>query len=155
MKRFIKLCVILTSSFSIASCSTSLTKEAQQIMTIKDGGVIAMMNCKALGFVEGDSGPWGGSAGLDMAFADAKNKAALLPKANTILITSSQKNPTSIVNAKVFDCSQSKPQQIEIVKQPIAEQEPKEDIKVTIEKAKKCQSKDGAWLNGQCVISID
>lgn len=124
-------------------------------MTIRDGGVIALMNCKELGFVTGDAGIWGGSAGLGMAFSDAKNKAALLPGANAILVTSSQKNPTSIVTAKVFNCSENKPQKIEIVSQPKLEPKLKESLKVTFEKAKKCQEKEGVWLNDQCVISID
>jgi len=155
MKKVSEIYFVLAMLILISSCSATLTKEAQQIMTIKDGGVIAMMNCKALGFVEGSSGSWGGSAGIDMALADAKNKAALISNANTILITSSQKNPKSRVNAKVFDCSESKTKKIEIVSQPQIKQQPKEDINITIEKAKKCQNKQGVWLNNQCVISID
>jgi hypothetical protein len=114
------------------------------------------MNCKELGFVTGDAGIWGGTAGLNIASSDAKNKAALLPEANAILVTNSQMNPVSIVNAKVFNCSDTKPQKIKVVNQSKdLQHEEKEDIKVTFKKAKKCQSKDGVWLNGQCVISID
>ena len=155
MSKLIKFIAILASTFVVIGCSTQLTREAQGIMTIRDGGVIALMNCKELGFVTGDAGIWGGTAGLDMAFSDAKNKAALLPKANAILITNSQMNPISIVHAKVFNCLEKKPQKIEVVNQPNLQYEQKEDIKITIKKAKKCQSKDGAWLNGQCIISID
>lgn len=155
MKKLFKLLSLLVLASFVTGCSTPLTREAQEIMTIRDGGIIALMNCKELGFVTGDAGIWGGTAGLDMAFSDAKNKAALLPKANAILITSSQMNPMSIVNAKVFNCSETKPQKIELVNRSNPQHELKEDIKLTIEKARKCQIKSGVWLNDQCVISID
>ncbi|WP_143562434.1 hypothetical protein [Shewanella sp. UCD-KL12] len=155
MKKYIKNMVLLASCVATFGCSTPLSREAQQIMTINDGAVIAMMNCKELGFVTGEAGIWGGTAGLDMAYSNAKNQAALLSGANAILITSSQMNPTSIVNAKVYNCSESKPQKIEVVGEPAKNSPPKEDINVTIEKARKCQSKGGVWLDDQCVISIE
>jgi len=155
VKQIIKLISVLLPACLVVGCSTPLSKDAQEIMTIRDGGVIALMNCKQLGFVTGDAGIWGGTAGLDMAFSDAKNKAALLTGANAILVTSRQMNPTSIVNAKVFNCSESKPQKIEVVNQPKPEPKRKENLKLTIAKAKKCQEKGGVWLNDQCVISID
>ncbi|RBW63407.1 hypothetical protein DS893_19565 [Vibrionales bacterium C3R12] len=155
MKKSIRNIVLFASCVAILGCSTPLSRQAQQIMTVTDGAVVAMMNCKELGFVTGDAGIWGGTAGLDMAYSDAKNKAALLKGANAILITSSQMNPTSIVNAKVYNCSESKPQKIEIVSESVKKSQPKEDFNITIKKARKCQNKGGVWLEGQCVISID
>ncbi|EIY8044405.1 hypothetical protein MNR05_004651 [Vibrio vulnificus] len=155
MKKHFKNMVLVVSCLATFGCSTPLSREAQQIMTINDGAVIAMMSCKELGFVTGESDIWGGTAGLDIAYADAKNQAALLRGANAILITSSQMNPTSIVNAKVYNCSDSKPQKIEVVREPVKKPSPKEDINVIIEKARKCQNKGGVWLDEQCVISIE
>lgn len=155
MKNSVRNIVLVASCVAIFGCSTPLSRQAQQIMTINDGAVIAMMKCKELGFVTGDAGIWGGTAGLDMAYADAKNQAALLKGSNAILITNSQMNPTSIVNAKVYNCSESKPQKIEVVSETVEKSLPKQALNITIEKARKCQNKGGVWLEGQCVISIE
>ncbi|GFE57734.1 hypothetical protein AOG1_16140 [Geobacter sp. AOG1] len=115
---------------------------------------MAMLDCQELGYVTGDAGIWGGTAGLDMAFTDAKNKAAELPGANAILVTSSRMNPSSFVNAKVFNCSQRKTQKIEIVNQAIQPSQQPKDLEATMRKARICQQQGGVWVNDQCVLDI-
>ncbi len=136
----------------MVSCSAPLPQKAQEITTIKDGAILALMSCKELGFVTGEAGIWGGTAGFDYAMNEAKIKASSFTNANAILVTTSRMNPTAIVNAKVFDCSSNKQS---IASQSINQDEPKEDINITIEKAKKCQNKGGVWLNNACIISIN
>ncbi|QEA38655.1 hypothetical protein FGL86_05905 [Pistricoccus aurantiacus] len=144
--------VILTAS----GCAT-MSPEAARLMTIRDGAVMAMMDCQQLGFVTGDAGIWGGSAGLDSAFTDAKNKAAKIRGANAIMVTSSRMNPSAIVNATVFNCSERKTQKIELVNPPAAvppsQSAPSSDG--TFRKAKTCQKHGGVWVNDQCVIDIE
>lgn len=156
MRKVFRLSIVMILIGLLVGCANNLNREAQGIMTIKDGGVIALMNCKELGFVTGDSGVWGGYSGMSQAMVDAKNKAAKMLGANAILVTNSRMNPTSFVNAKVFNCSETKPQKIEVVNhqppQPASKQE--QDLDLIIQKAKKCQSKGGAWLDNRCVISI-
>ena len=103
----------------------------------------------------GSSGIWGGSAGLNAAYSDARNQAALLSGANAIMITSSRMNPTSIVNAKVYDCSDRKSLNSESINKNTQMLPVVEDINVTIDQARKCQAKGGAWLNNLCVVSIE
>jgi len=139
-------------SFSLLlQACTTLSPDAARIMTIRDGGVMAMMDCSQLGFVSGDAGIWGGTAGLDSAIADAKNEAAQIPGANAMLITSSQMNPTSRVNATVYDCSQRSPQRIEVIYEP--EQQTSNDE--VIGKARRCQELGGVWINDSCIIEVD
>lgn len=119
--------MLVILSALISGCATQLTNEAHQIMTIRDGAVIAMMNYIELGFVTGDSGIWGGTYGLDSAYANAKNNAGKLPGANAMLITSSRMNPASFVSAKVYNCSDTKPQKVDIVNQHVPTSKSQED----------------------------
>jgi hypothetical protein len=124
-------------------------------MTIRDGGVMAMMDCQQLGYVSGNAGIWGGTAGIESAFTDVKNKAAQLPGANSILVTSSRMNPSAYVNATVFNCSERKTQKIEIVNPTRSQPAQKsEALGETMRKARECQQHGGVWINDQCVIDI-
>lgn len=143
--------------FSLATGCATLTPEATQIKIISDGAVMAMMNCEELGHVSGASGIWGGTLGLEKAVAEAKNKAADISGANAIMITNSRMNPTSVVNASVFNCSERKTQKIELVN-PSPESQPSQqeaDREETFRKAKACQDKGGVWIDDQCVIDIN
>jgi hypothetical protein len=137
----------------VTGCAT-LSPEAGRLMTIRDGGVMAMMDCQQLGYVTGSAGIWGGTAGLDSAFTDAKNKAAQLPGVNAILVTSSRMNPTAFVNATAFNCSERKTQKIEIVNPPSQPIQQSKDLEETMRRARACQQHGGVWVNDQCVIDI-
>lgn len=136
----------------------SVSPEAADISTITDGGVSATLDCQRLGQVVGNAGVWGGSAGLDAAFADAKNQAATFPGATSILVTHSRMNPTAKVHANVFDCSNRKTQKIEITNPsalssaPAQQTEAKEEI---LRKARACQERTGVWVNDQCILEIE
>ncbi|PWI34823.1 hypothetical protein DI392_00630 [Vibrio albus] len=149
MKRLLAVCGLV----AISGCSTTMSDEARYLSVIRDGGVIATMNCELLGNATGNSTIWGGPAGLDIAMADLKNNAAKYPNATSILITYSKMNPISQIDGKVYDCSNYKPAKIEVVKS--AKAETNKDIASQFEKAKKCQSKGGVWINNSCVISIE
>jgi hypothetical protein len=41
MKKLIKILIVLVSTCFVIGCSTPLTREAQSIVTISDGGIIA------------------------------------------------------------------------------------------------------------------
>ena len=86
-----------------------MTTDAQRILTVRDGAVLASMECTKLGHVTGDGSPWGGMVGTDIAYNDAKNKAGEFPNADTMLVTSSVVNPFSKVYATVYDCSNKLP----------------------------------------------
>ncbi|HIF9169603.1 TPA: hypothetical protein ACX6R1_000975 [Photobacterium damselae] len=145
-------CVILVvSSLLILGCGVPLSKEAQKIMTINDGALIAMMGCQELGFVTGQAGMWNGMTGLYMAYSDAKNQAAKLREAEVILILNSQMNPISIVNAKVYNCSEEQVKRVKMSKPHLLDG----SIEIAREKALKCHNKGGVWFEGQCVISVD
>lgn len=148
---------VLSFSFCslVAGCAT-ITPEASKLMTIQDGAVMAMMDCEKLGYVSGNGGIWGGSAGLDSAYIDAKNKAVKYAGANAILITNSRENPTGLVNATVYNCSERKTQRIEVVNQHPSGS-PKINHKSDNEifrKAEACQKQGGVWINDQCVLDI-
>src|SRR5680860_468158 len=148
-------CLLPVLCISLLSGCATLTPQAARLMTIRDGAVMAMMDCQELGYVTGNAGIWGGSGGLGAAFTNAKNQAADIPRANAILVTSSRMNPTSVVNATVFNCSERKTQRIEIVNpQPVVPQQQPEFRQETIRRARACQERGGVWLNDQCVIDI-
>lgn len=143
----------LVSIMLLTGCAT-LSPEAARLVTIRDGGFMAMMDCQELGYVTGSSGIWGGTAGLDSAYTDTKNKAAEIRGANSILVTSSRMNPTAFVNAKVFNCSERKTQKIEIVNSTVQPSQPPKDLEATMRKARACQQHGGVWVNDQCVLDI-
>jgi len=89
--------------------------------------------------------------GYDQALTAVRNRAAAIPGANTIVINSVEGHTISRrISAIAFNCSLNKattlaapePQSIGVSKE-------------LFEKAKKCQSKGGIWVNNQCVVQVD
>jgi hypothetical protein len=152
MDNIMKYLFILIFSIFISGCSTNMSERARFLTIVQDGGVIVTMNCILLGNATGNSSIWGGAVGLDMAMADLKNKASEYPNATSILITYSKMNPISQIDGKVYDCSNYKPTKIEVVN---SKSDSGIGLNEQMENAKKCQSKNGVWLNDSCVISID
>lgn len=151
--KFLICALSMSIALMIAGCAT-VSPDAARLMTIQDGAVMAMMDCTQLGYVTGDAGIWGGTAGLDLAFTDAKNQAAKVHGSNAILVTNSRMNPTAVVNATVFNCSKKKTQKIEIVKSESGDNPTTESRTETLRKARACQQQGGVWLNDQCVLEI-
>ena len=151
--RSFKYCIMILFTALTIGCAT-VTPEASKVMTIRDGAVAAMMDCKQLGFVVGDAGVWGGVAGMETAMINAKNEVAKIHGANAMMVTNSRMNPTSIVNATAYNCSSRSPQKVEVVNSaPVAVDKPAP--KDMFAKAKKCQELGGVWYNDQCVVEIE
>lgn len=141
----IKSIVLFGLSLTLTTgCSTTLTNEAKRL-TVTNNSVEALRSCELLGFVEGSGTPWGGPEGLNIALTEAKNKAGLIPTADTLLITSSNENPVATIAAKVFKCSPDNHSGYQM------ESEYEYDDEV-IAKAKECQSDGGVWVNDRCVF---
>ena len=88
--------------------------------------------------------------GYDQALTAVRNRAGAIPGANTIVINTVEGHTISRrISAVAFNCSvhattpaATEPQSIGVSKE-------------IIEKAKKCQSKGGIWVNNQCVVQVD
>uniref|UniRef100_UPI0040483FAC hypothetical protein n=1 Tax=Polynucleobacter sp. TaxID=2029855 RepID=UPI0040483FAC len=139
---------------SLTACTVPLTKEAQAIHVVNGVSSELVSDCVRLGTVTGSGSPaYGNDIGLAQAMARARHSAAQFPGADTLAVSYSQRMFSGgEVAGVVFDCSKQKTQLVKNI-------EPKEQQKSVpndiYQKAKKCQSKGGIWINDSCVINID
>ena len=161
---YIKL-VPLLLTLMLAGCATHLTDAGRRIKVVRDAGA---PDCARLGPVVGQAGSLlsGGEYGVIYATYDARNRAARIPGADTLVLTGNEERRFGgEVTGVAFDCttrqakaaSKSAPldahrdQTGESAKKPV-NLVPEVDI---FTKAKICQGKGGVWINDRCVIPID
>jgi hypothetical protein len=124
-----------------------------------------LKNCQRLGQVTGEAGSFlnNGDYGVIYATNDARNKAGLIPGADTIeVISDGPRVVGGTVTAIVYNCSGSAVSAKAIVP-AIAAAPPKSAVTApaaaipasTFEKARKCQGKGGVWVNDTCVVQIE
>jgi hypothetical protein len=143
----------------LTGCATRLTPEGRGVKVIDNSpGVVAQ--CERVGLVTGRTESFlsGGDYGVFYATTDARNKAARIPEADTLVIVDDQgRRFGGEVTGIAYNCNPQRARPVqkatapEIRKAPVTPL-PRDDI---FEKAKKCQNKGGVWVNNQCVISIE
>lgn len=134
----------------IAGCA-SLTERGRSITVVSGLSAELVNDCQRLGAVTGHAKPgWGNDVGLDQAFIDARNKAGDIPGADTLAIASSQRHFNGgEVTGIAFNCREKR---VQLMQSVAPTEAPPENV---FEKAKKCQEKNGVWVNSQCVISVE
>ena len=157
----------------LAGCATRLTEGGRTIRVVRDGSAAALAGCTRLVPVRGEADSFlsSGDYGVIYATYDARNKAARVPGADTLVVTADEgRRLGGEVAGFVYDCSarraapaaapaalpaaapapsgsvtrekQAKPAGIA----------PRDDL---FAKAKKCQTKGGVWIDDRCVIPVD
>lgn len=166
MKPFRIFPVLLT--LLLAGCATHLTEAGRNIKVIHDGGSGVVADCVRLGLVTGETDSFlsGGEYGVIYATNDARNKAGRITSADTLVLTKNENRRFGgEVTGIAYNCSAPRitPDQ---ATQPV-ERKPREapgkpagtsSKKISnemFEKARKCQSKGGVWVNHACIIQID
>ena len=149
-----KKSIIIFFIIVLYGCGPSLTKNAQRITLVNSLSSELVSDCKRIGSVTGYAQPgWGNDIGLDQALTDARNKAANIPNADTLAISSVIRQFSGgEVTGIVFNCSQKR---VQLIKNISKTQETEDTPSDVFEKAKKCQEKNGVWVNNQCVIPIE
>jgi hypothetical protein len=149
--------ILMLLMLLLTGCATNLSEAGRKIK-IHDAGSVS--GCTSLGDVTGESPSLlsGGDYGVFYATVDARNKAARIPEADTLVITDNQSRR---LGGEVFGIAYNcHPQRtVTIPKAPVATA-PKAPVPVVprdgiFEKAKKCQARGGVWVNNQCVIQIE
>lgn len=151
---------VLILLFLLTGCATYVTEEGKKIRVIHDGNLEQYSDCKQLAVVQGEAGSFlsGGSYGLFYATNDARNKAARIPDADTLVIADNKgRRFGGEVTGIAYDC---KPQRARPVQKTTAPGTRKAPVTTVpgddlFEKAKKCQNKGGVWVNNLCVIPIE
>jgi hypothetical protein len=136
----------------LTGCATGLTEAGRKIRVIHDVDPVAFTECVRLGLVTGETGTIlsGGDYGVFYATTDARNKAALIPEADTLLLTDNHgRRLGGEVTGIAYNCN---PQGMKPVPKTYPSPAPRDDV---FEKVKKCRSKGGVWINNQCVIQIE
>ncbi|HEX9078198.1 MAG TPA: hypothetical protein VF795_01340 [Desulfuromonadaceae bacterium] len=146
----------------LTGCATYATEAGRHIRVVNERDHGQLAECKQLGLVQGKTRTilTGRDYGLFYAINDARNKAALLPGADTLEIGDDEAQGRIFggeVTGIAYDCNPRhaghapRAAAPEIRKAPVAPP-PANDI---FEKARKCQNKGGVWVNNQCVIPIE
>jgi hypothetical protein len=145
MKITLSICLAILLATTTGCRSVRLTPEGREVMVVNGLNALST-DCTRLGSVIGQH-----KLGYDHAITIVRNKAAQLYKADTVAVSTVEgwASPSRRVSAIAFNCSERRPQPIEIVnpQKPITLEQ--------LDKAKKCQTKGGVWINDQCVIQVE
>jgi hypothetical protein len=168
MKKFTMRALLFGAILLVTGCATSLTPGGQKIKVLRDDDQEKVAGCVRLAQVTGESASLlsGGEYGLYYATADARNKAAVIKGADTLLITRTQpSNFGGAIEGIVYNClsphvAEAAPEPPRKARQapvapPAATTAPATVTNDIFVKAKKCQERGGVWVNSQCVIQID
>jgi len=152
----------------LAGCATRLTDGGRAIRVVRDGSATALAACTRLAPVRGAAESFlsSGDYGVIYATYDARNKAARVPGADTLLVTADEgRRLGGEVTGFAYDCSTRRAGAAVPVAAPAPADSvtrekqlkpvgsaPGEDI---FAKAKKCQTKGGVWVDDRCVVPID
>ncbi len=164
MKRVLSLLMLLL----ISGCATHLTESGTRIKLVEDSNSELLKNCNRLDSVRGETDSFlsGGEYGVFYATNDARNKAGRIASADTLVITNNEnRHFGGEVTGIAYNCSAPRITQVQTT-QPVerkpreaagkpAETSSKKISNEIFEKAGKCQSKGGVWVNDVCIIQID
>jgi hypothetical protein len=141
----------------LPGCATTITESGRKVKVVPVKNE-QFKTCQRLGQVIGEAGSFlnNGEYGVIYATNDARNKAGLIPGADTVEILSD--GPRAIggtVTGIVYNCNAPvtptpvvtahKPIVVPVVSVPGA----------VFDKARKCQEKGGVWVNDVCVLKIE
>lgn len=141
-----KKSILLLTLLLLAACRhVPLTDDGGQIVVLRSTAQPAP-ECVVLGTVVGQH-----KLGSAQALNIVRNRAAALG-ADTVMITTVEgwKSPSRRITASAFDCKGHHVQPI----QAAGETSP-DSTQATFDKAKKCQSKGGVWVNDQCIVEVE
>jgi hypothetical protein len=139
---------------------THLTDAGRRIKLVDGRDPAKVKECTKLGVVVGkpESVLSNREYGILFATKDARNKAGLIPTADTLLITSDESRWLGgEVAGIVYNCSGLRADQHQTVLP--AEVKPVESAgkidRELFEKAKKCQAAGGVWVNDSCITRVE
>jgi hypothetical protein len=152
----------------LAGCATRLTDGGRAIRVVRDGSVAALAGCTRLVLVRGEAESFlsSGDYGVIYATYDARNKAARVPGADTLVVTSDEERRLGgEVTGFVYDCSTRRAGSAITVAAPthagsVTREKQAKPVGIALRddvfaKAKKCQTKGGVWIDDRCVIPVD
>jgi hypothetical protein len=163
-----KFVILLFMLMSMSGCATHLTEAGRRIRLVQTGDWEPIRNCERLESVRGETQSFlsGGEYGVIYATNDARNKAARIPSADTLVITDNDSRRFGgEVTGIAYNCSA--PRNIPSRTAQPPERNPRElsgkpaetpSKKISddvFEKASKCQKKGGVWVNDACIIKVE
>jgi len=163
-----KFVILLFMLVSMSGCATYLTEAGRSIKLVQAGDPEPLKNCERLETVRGEPQSFfsGGEYGVFYATNDARNKAARISSADTLVIT--QNNGRRFggeVTGIAYNCSAPRNVPSRTTQPPErnpreqsgkpAETSPKKISEDVFEKASKCQNKGGVWVNDACILKVE
>ena len=153
----------------LSGCATHLTEAGRRIKVIAAGDTALTKGCEKIGRVKGEAESFlsSGDYGVKYATNDARNKAGRIPRADTLEILNDEpRRLGGEVTGIVYNCLSPKavsvptPPQAVVTERKIVPEKTvlttvQKDPSIIFEKAKKCQTKGGVWVNDTCIIQID
>lgn len=148
-------------------CATRLTDAGRSVEVLYDGEARAVAGCLLLGPVRGETESFlaNGEYGVIYATKDARNRAARLPGADTLLVTDSRgRRFGGEVTGLAYDCSAGRGRPVATAGPlpPLRGEASERGQKAaapsadeSFAKAKKCQLKGGVWIDGRCIVPIE
>jgi hypothetical protein len=160
-----KFLIVLLLLVVLPGCATHLAESGRRIKVFSSGDSTTLKNCEQLGRVTGEAGSFlsGGEYGVVYATIDARNKAGRILGADTLEVVNDEpRRLGGEVAGNVYNCLTPRNQTAHVPVVPKSAGAGKaapvtqgKDLGNIFEKAKKCQSKGGVWVNDSCIIQID
>jgi hypothetical protein len=164
----------------LPGCATTVSESGRKIQAVSPQKSELLKNCQRLGQVTGAAGSFlnNGDYGVIYATNDARNKAGLIPGADTVeIISDGPRVIGGTVTGIVYNCAApvvSAPLSSPAAPLPSAAParlavpaKTTDQVKTSgtapagaisaalFEKARKCQQKGGVWVNDICVVQIE
>lgn len=161
MKKLLIIGLLLT----LPGCATTVAESGRRVRVVPAQGS-GLKGCERLGQVTGKAGSFlnNGEYGIIYATNDARNKAGLIPGADTVEIVSNGPSAWGgAVTGIVYNCTAPAASTTEAPAPAVpaaparpSASSPSARIPTTIfEKARKCQERGGVWVNDICVLQIE
>jgi hypothetical protein len=157
----------------LPGCATTITESGRRVKVVPAQKSELLKSCQRLGQITGEAGSFlnNGEYGVIYATNDARNKAGLIPDADTVeIISDGPRVIGGAVTGIVYNCAApavSAPQPSAVPAKSAAPAKTSNQVKTTaaappaaipaviFEKARKCQDKGGVWVNDICVVPIE
>lgn len=162
-----KNALVLILLMLLPGCATHLADSGRGIKVINNADPSLLRGCEQLGRVKGEAESFlsGGEYGVVYATNDARNKAGRIPGADTLdIVNDEPRRLGGEVTGIVYNClkprtvtaqpSTPSAQRNDTPVKTVSAPAPK-DSGIIFEKARKCQSKGGVWVNDSCIIPIE
>lgn len=160
-----KIAMVLILLMLLPGCATHLADSGRRVKVISNNDSATIKECEQLGRVRGEADSFfsSGEYGVVYATYDARNKAGLIPEADTLEIVNDEpRRLGGEVTGIVYNCLS--PRKVATHTPALQKSDtlgkivPATSLKdpgIIFEKAKKCQNKGGVWVNDVCMIQID